>query len=183
LGKAKIFGIGFCMFIVGTVFGILLASPEPAIDNGLHQDVLDAILEPVIDSGIPVFNTSLSVAEIRDNSIPSCRITGHEKAASCVYYNQLLHSNEDYVGKIIQFYGDVDNVYDDKFYFKWHTDKRIIVNYDDSVSFVNPGDTLLFFGIVVGLDDIRSFSGKQMVPEVKALIIKQIDYYDPGVKP
>ena len=150
---------------------------------------MDAILEPVIDSGIPVFNTSLSVAEIRDNSIPSCRISGHEKAESCVRYSQLLHSNEDYVGKIIQFYGDVDNVYDDKFYFSWHTDKRIIVNYDDSISFVNPGDTLLFFGIVVGLDDIRSFSGKQMVPEVKALIINnlsasaQIDYYDPGVKP
>ena len=115
-----------------------------------------------VSSG-PTFTTpQLSEQEIKDSSI------------GFVQYNELLRNNDPYVGKIIEFSGEVRFVYSNNFLLQEpNRDQYIRVNYDDDECLVIRGDGIRVWGTVVGLDTYSTMMGKKTVPEVNALFMSR----------
>ena len=146
MGKAKKFGIGLVILIVVfVVFGAVASS---------------------VSSG-PTFTTpQLSEQEIKD--------------ASIVYpgYSELLRNNDAYVGEIVKVEKNrysVSHIYNDNLLMTSSSGKSVIrLNYDGDECLVIRGDHITVWAEVVGLDTYSSFSGKQTVPELNALIIENL---------
>ena len=146
MGKAKKFGIGLVVLIVVfVVFGAVASS---------------------VSSG-PTFTTpQLSEQEIKD--------------ASIVYpgYSELLRNNDAYVGEIVKVEKNrysVSHIYNDNLLMTSSSGKSVIrLNYDGDECLVIRGDHITVWAEVVGLDTYSSFSGKQTVPELNALIIENL---------
>ena len=115
-----------------------------------------------VSSG-PTFTTpQLSEQEIKDSSI------------GFVQYNELLRNNDPYVGKIIEFSGEVRFLYGDNFLLREpNGDQYIRVNYDDDECLIIRGDGIRVWGTVVGLDTYSTMMGKKTVPEVNALFMSR----------
>jgi hypothetical protein len=115
-----------------------------------------------VSSG-PTFTTpQLSEQEIKDSSI------------GFVQYNELLRNNDPYVGKIIEFSGEVRFLYGDNFLLQEpNRDQYIRVNYDDDECLIIRGDGIRVWGTVVGLDTYSTMMGKKTVPEVNALFMSR----------
>ena len=146
MGKAKKFGIGLVILIV--VF-VVLGAVASSVSSG------------------PTFTTpQLSEQEIKD--------------ASIVYpgYSELLRNNDAYVGEIVKVEKNrysVSHIYNDNLLMTSSSGKSVIrLNYDGDECLVIRGDHITVWAEVVGLDTYSSFSGKQTVPELNALIIENL---------
>jgi hypothetical protein len=120
--------------------------------------VLGAIASSV--SSGPTFTTpQLSEQEIKDKAIEDIRAGGN-----------LLHNNDEFVGKIVKYSNTIKFVYGDNLLMGG--DNLVRLNYDGDSCVVNRGDYITVWAVVVGLDTYSSFAGKQTVPELNALIIE-----------
>ena len=154
MGKAKKIGIGFGI-IVAIFFAFIMIV-------GMSMNTTEE----------PLKNPELSDKEIKDNAINLNQIG----------YENLFRYNEDHVGKIIFFSGEVDQVihrYSDSYAL------RVDVNPDQwetsalYVNYVGPrileDDNVTIYGEVVGIKYYKSLFGEQIsIPEINTLIINGV---------
>ena len=161
MGKAKKFGIVFVIFIV--VIGVLGAL------SATGSSVSSVSSGPTSTTPQPVFMTE---QEVKDNAI----------LLHTIGYENLFRYNEDHVGKIVFFSGEVIQVRHD--YSDSYT-LRVDVNPDQwetsalYVNYVGPrileDDNVTIYGEVVGIKYYKSLLGQQIsIPEINTLIINGV---------
>ena len=151
MGKAKKIGIGFGI-IVAIFFAFIMIV-------GMSVNTTEETLE----------NPELSDKEIKDNAINLNQIG----------YENLLRHNEDYVGKIVFFSGEVIQVrhnYSDNYTLRVDVSTERFETSALYVNYVGPrlleDDNVTIYGEVVGIKYYTGTFGKQIsIPEINALIL------------
>ena len=151
MGKAKKIGIGFGITIaVFFVFIIIVGMSMNATEESLK-------------------NPELSDKEIKDNAINLNQIG----------YENLHRYNEDHIGKIVFFSGEViqvRHISSDSYVLRVDVNPERFETSALYVNYVGPrileDDNVTIYGEVVGIKDYKSISGAQVsIPEINALIL------------
>ena len=151
MGKAKKIGIGFGI-IVAVFFAFIMIV-------GMSMNTTEE----------PLKNPELSDKEIKDNAINLNQIG----------YENLHRHNEDYVGKIVFFSGEViqvRHISSDSYVLRVDVNPERFETSALYVNYVGPrileDDNVTIYGEVVGIKDYKSISGAQVsIPEINALIL------------
>ena len=151
MGKAKKIGIGFGI-IVAIFFAFIMIV-------GMSMNTTEE----------PLKNPELSDKEIKDNAINLNQIG----------YENLHRYNEDHIGKIVFFSGEVIQVrhdYSDSYTLRVDVNPERFETSALYVNYVGPrileDDNVTIYGEVVGIKDYKAISGAQIsIPEINALIL------------
>ena len=151
MGKAKKIGIGFGI-IVAIFFAFIMIV-------GMSMNTTEE----------PLKNPELSDKEIKDNAINLNHIG----------YENLHRYNEDHIGKIVFFSGEViqvRHISSDSYVLRVDVNPEIFETSALYVNYVGPrileDDNVTIYGEVVGIKNYKSISGAQVsIPEINALIL------------
>ena len=152
MGKAKKIGIGFGI-IIAIFFAFIM--------------IVGMTYEPTAEESLK--NPELSDKEIKDNAINLNQIG----------YENLHRYNEDHVGKIVFFSGEViqvRHISSDSYVLRVDVNPERFETSALYVNYVGPrileDDNVTIYGEVVGIKDYKSISGAQVsIPEINALIL------------
>ena len=151
MGKAKKIGIGFGI-IVAIFFAFIMIV-------GMSMNTTEE----------PLKNPELSDKEIKDNAINLNQIG----------YENLHRYNEDHIGKIVFFSGEViqvRHISSDSYVLRVDVNPERFETSALYVNYVGPrlleDDNVTIYGEVVGIKDYKAISGVQIsIPEINALIL------------
>tara|TARA_Y100000782_G_C9975932_1_gene177995 strand:- start:52 stop:516 length:465 start_codon:yes stop_codon:yes gene_type:complete len=151
MGKAKKIGIGFGI-IVAIFFAFIMIV-------GMSMNTTEE----------PLKNPELSDKEIKDNAINLNQIG----------YENLHRYNEDHIGKIVFFSGEViqvRHISSDSYVLRVDVNPERFETSALYVNYVGPrileDDNVTIYGEVVGIKDYKAISGAQIsIPEINALIL------------
>ena len=151
MGKAKKIGIGFGI-IIAIFFAFIMIV-------GMSMNTTEE----------PLKNPELSDKEIKDNAINLNQIG----------YENLHRYNEDHIGKIVFFSGEViqvRHISSDSYVLRVDVNPERFETSALYVNYVGPrileDDNVTIYGEVVGIKDYKAISGAQIsIPEINALIL------------
>ena len=151
MGKAKKIGIGFGI-IIAIFFAFIMIV-------GMSMNTTEESLR----------NPELSDKEIKDNAINLNQIG----------YENLHRYNEDHIGKIVFFSGEViqvRHISSDSYVLRVDVNPERFETSALYVNYVGPrileDDNVTIYGEVVGIKDYKAISGAQIsIPEINALIL------------
>ena len=151
MGKAKKIGIGFGI-IIAIFFAFIMIV-------GMSMNTTEE----------PLKNPELSDKEIKDNAINLNQIG----------YENLHRYNEDHIGKIVFFSGEViqvRHISSDSYVLRVDVNPERFETSALYVNYVGPrileDDNVTIYGEVVGIKDYKAISGTQIsIPEINALIL------------
>ena len=151
MGKAKKIGIGFGIIVAIFFVFIMIV--------GMSMNTTEE----------PLKNPELSDKEIKDNAINLNQIG----------YENLHRYNEDHIGKIVFFSGEViqvRHISSDSYVLRVDVNPERFETSALYVNYVGPrileDDNVTIYGEVVGIKDYKAISGAQIsIPEINALIL------------